>query len=260
MSAGAIAGAVTPTQVPTNRFAELDSQDFLRVMLEELSNQDPFEPTDSAALLEQMSSLRNIETQLGLQEKLESLVLQNEVASAGGLIGRHVAGLDAANESVGGTVVAVQVANGATSLQLDNGATLDVDRVTRIGGDDAAITRNGEPLDLTSLVGQLVEGTNTNQVPVGGPVASVAMTEAGPVVHLQDGSNLPLSNVTTVIDPQQPGEEVGRLIGRQVTYRDADDRAATARVVGVEVEADGVRLALTSGASVDLARILSVGA
>ena len=231
MSAGAIAGAVVPTQVEANRFADLGSQDFLRVMLEELSNQDPFEPTDSAALLEQMSSLRNIETQIGLQEKLESLVLQNEVTSAGGLIGRHVNGLDVANEPVAGNVVSVQVSSGSATLELDTGALLPVERVTRIGGDAGAAADLGGLMDPTLLVGRLVEGTNANQVPVGGPVASISMTGAGPVVHLADGATLPLSNVETVIDPLNPGAEVGRLIGREVSFRDLDDRATRSRVV-----------------------------
>lgn len=131
MSAGAI-GSVSGPAAATNRFAELQSEDFIQVMLSELSNQDPFEPTDSSALLEQLSSLRNIETQLELQTKLESLVLQNQVAIAGGLIGMHVAGLDDANNETSGLVTSVRVQDGQTLLELDNGKTLAMDHVTEI--------------------------------------------------------------------------------------------------------------------------------
>ena len=132
MSAGAIGGLSGAAAPQVNRFAELNSQDFIQVMLAELSNQDPFEPTDSTAVLEQLSSLRNIESQLELQEKLESLVLQNQIAIAGGMIGKSVQGLDVTNDRIGGVVTAVRVVDGEAILELDSGKTLPLDRVTRI--------------------------------------------------------------------------------------------------------------------------------
>lgn len=138
MSAGSIGGATLGSGAAApNRFAELQSDDFVRVMIEELSHQDPFNPQDSAALLEQLSSLRNIESQFSLQEKLESLVLQNQISAAGGLIGRMVTGLDANNNAVQGMVTSVRVQDGQAILELDSGGALPMDRVTRIDVADA---------------------------------------------------------------------------------------------------------------------------
>lgn len=123
-SGGALSGA--------NKFSDLTSDDFVKVMIAELSHQDPFQPQDSSKLLEQFSSLRNVESQLKLQESLSSLVLQNQVASAGGLIGKLVAGLDLANQDVAGLVTAVRVQDGQAVLELDNGKTLPMERVTEI--------------------------------------------------------------------------------------------------------------------------------
>ena len=134
MSAGSIGGLTATDGLAVNRFADLTSQDFIKVMLAELSNQDPFKPTDSAALLEQLSSLRNVETQLKLQNKLESLVLQNQVAVAGGMIGLSVTGLNATNDQVSGLVTSVRVQDGKALLELDTGHTLAMDQVTRIDG------------------------------------------------------------------------------------------------------------------------------
>ncbi len=132
MSAGAIGGVAATTDVQVNRFADLKSQDFIKVMLAELSQQDPFEPADSAALLEQLASLRNVESQLDLQNKLESLVLQNQVAVAGGMIGLQVSGIGSASGEVSGIVTSVRVQDGEALLELDTGQTLAMDRVTRI--------------------------------------------------------------------------------------------------------------------------------
>ncbi|MEX2213104.1 MAG: flagellar hook capping FlgD N-terminal domain-containing protein [Phycisphaeraceae bacterium] len=113
-------------------FAALSSTDFIKVLLTELSNQDPFQPQDSGALLEQLSSLRNIESQLSLQKGLESLVLQNGVTSAAGLIGKDVEGLDANNDSISGVVASVRVERGKAVLELSSGKSLAIDRVTSI--------------------------------------------------------------------------------------------------------------------------------
>lgn len=133
MSAGAINGASSSgAAAGESGFAALRSEDFIKVMLSELTNQDPFEPQDSSALLEQMSSLRNIESQLALQTQLESLILQNQVSAAGGLIGKVVSGLDSLNNQVEGIVTSVRVQDDETLLELDNGRVLPMDRVAEI--------------------------------------------------------------------------------------------------------------------------------
>ena len=50
--------ALTELQARTpSRFDSLSSEDFIRIMFAELANQDPFQPNDSAALLDQLNSI-----------------------------------------------------------------------------------------------------------------------------------------------------------------------------------------------------------
>jgi len=132
MSAGAISNAASSVSNITGAFGQLKSEDFIKVMIAELSNQDPFEPQDSSALLEQLSSLRNIESQLSLQDQIGSLVLQNQVASAGGMIGKLVSGRNDKNDAVEGVVKSVRVQNGSVLLELNNAQTVSMDRITEI--------------------------------------------------------------------------------------------------------------------------------
>ena len=63
-----VTGSSGQTNTTTgNRFAELSTEDFMRVLFTELQNQDPLKPQDSSKMLEQLSSLRNIESQLTQQ-------------------------------------------------------------------------------------------------------------------------------------------------------------------------------------------------
>lgn len=113
-------------------FAEMASEDFVKILMTELTNQDPLEPNDSQAILNQLSSLRNIESQTQLQDKLESLVLQNELSQAGGMIGKKIEALDEESDKIEGIVTAVRVVDGKAELELDTGKTVAMDRVTRI--------------------------------------------------------------------------------------------------------------------------------
>ena len=134
MSAGAITGAAPATTLRAGAFGDLSSDEFVKIMLTELSHQDPLDPQDSTALLEQLSSLRNIESQLALERQLEALVLQNQIAAASNLIGKTVEGIDARNDSVAGVVTAVRVQDGTAVLDLDSGAAIEMSRVTAISG------------------------------------------------------------------------------------------------------------------------------
>lgn len=122
----------SPAQTGTNRFTELSSEDFIKIIFTELQNQDPFQPNDSAALLEQLNSIRSIESDIQLSSRLEDIVFQNQLSSAGNLIGKRVAGLTADAQRVGGTVESVARTGDEIALVLDNGWILPIDNVEYI--------------------------------------------------------------------------------------------------------------------------------
>jgi flagellar basal-body rod modification protein FlgD len=144
MAISSINNAATSSAASTgnnvNRFAELSSEEFMKVLFTELQNQDPLNPQDSSKMLEQLSSLRNIESQVKLQDQLADLVSQNQVAAAGNLIGKAVQGLDETNKQTTGLVTSVRVTSDGVKLQLDNGSELDMARVTAIANASALTT------------------------------------------------------------------------------------------------------------------------
>ena len=123
-------GAVDRTT--TNGFAELTSEDFIKIMFTELTNQDPLAPNDSAALLDQLNSIRSIESDMTMVENMESLVFENQLSSASGLIGRFVGGLDWSGTRLGGTVTAVIRQGDEIALELESGAFLPISGVETI--------------------------------------------------------------------------------------------------------------------------------
>jgi flagellar basal-body rod modification protein FlgD len=110
-------------------FSALTSEEFVKIMFTELGNQDPLKPQDSAALVEQMANLRSIQSDLDMSKKLESLVTQNQLASAGGLIGKSVGGLDDENQRIKGVVQSVLKTADGTVLALEGGKRIAFSRV-----------------------------------------------------------------------------------------------------------------------------------
>jgi flagellar basal-body rod modification protein FlgD len=111
---------------------ELKTEDFIKMMITQLQNQDPLEPAKNQELLAQMSQIGQLQSATSLQESLKGMVLQNQIGAASGLIGKSVQGLDAQDEPVSGLVNSVKVGSDGVSLELDNGKTLLLSRVMQI--------------------------------------------------------------------------------------------------------------------------------
>lgn len=135
-------------------YAELDSSEFIQIMLSELSNQDPFQPNDSAAILEQLSSLRSIESDLTLQDKLESFVLQNAIGQAGVMIGKVVEGLNTTGDTVTGTVESVRIVDGEAVLELEEGSSMNLDQVQAVYEPEQE-AQDSSTTDLAALLEQI---------------------------------------------------------------------------------------------------------
>lgn len=131
INANPASGSPAPPPLKS-RFNEMSSEEFMKIIFTELQQQDPFKPNDSSALLEQLNSIRSIESDLQMGEQLESIVFQNQLASAGNLIGKRVGGLSTENTRVAGTVKSVSRVGDEIGLLLHNNWVIPMDNVEYI--------------------------------------------------------------------------------------------------------------------------------
>ena len=84
-STAALKGTSTasPNQVQNGKGFDLKAEDFIKMMITQLQNQDPMEPAKNEELLAQMSQIGQLESSTQLQDSLKSLVLQNNIGAAG---------------------------------------------------------------------------------------------------------------------------------------------------------------------------------
>jgi flagellar basal-body rod modification protein FlgD len=135
-STGAVAGS--------GRY-NLKPEDFIKMMVTQLQNQDPLQPTSNQDLLGQMSQIGQLQTSTQLQTVLQGLGLQTQIGSASSLIGKNVEGMDQDNNTIHGLVTSVKVQSDGVSLELDSGQSLSLSRVTSISPAGAPGTGTGTP-------------------------------------------------------------------------------------------------------------------
>src|SRR4028118_1760838 len=111
----------TGSKVPggTNKLA-LKTEDFIKMMITQLQQQDPMEPAKNEQLVAQMSQIGQLQSSTQLQESLKGMMLQNQIGSSAQLIGKTVTGLDTADDPIEGMVNSVRVVEGNVTLELDN--------------------------------------------------------------------------------------------------------------------------------------------
>lgn len=150
MAVDALSGTAPNTvSASAGGLSALTSQDFAKIIFAELGKQDPLQPSDTKALLEQISSLRSIQSNMDLSSDLQSLVSQNEFSSAATLIGKQVAGVDEDDQRASGVVKSVLRTKDGAVVQLMSGERLRVANLDEIVN-QATSTSETDTDDTTS--------------------------------------------------------------------------------------------------------------
>jgi flagellar hook assembly protein FlgD len=117
-TSGSSGSSLSANDKTTRKLNELDIDDFLKLMISELQNQDPLNPMDNKDMLAQISQIRAIGSNDKLSETLDTVLRGQNFSSATNLIGKTVKGLDKMGASVTGVVDRVTVADGINTLHV----------------------------------------------------------------------------------------------------------------------------------------------
>jgi flagellar basal-body rod modification protein FlgD len=128
----------TSTVGATSSKNKLDPQQFIKIMLKELEQQDPLNPTSSKDLVNQMSQIQSIQSNMDLSTTLKDLALSQKLASAGNLLGKVVTGKNSNGDDVSGIATSVKREGDKVYLELDSGNQLAVEDVLGVNNPTAA--------------------------------------------------------------------------------------------------------------------------
>jgi flagellar basal-body rod modification protein FlgD len=121
MSSGSVSSVGQQTQqaqAGQDAWNQVELDDFVNLLITEMQNQDPLEPMKSENILQQISQIREIESNQRLTETLESVLLGQSVVTASNLLGRTVVGLSDSSEIVTGRVDRVSIEDGTPRLHI----------------------------------------------------------------------------------------------------------------------------------------------
>lgn len=119
----------------------LSKDDFLKLLVAQLSNQDPTTPMDTGQFVSQMAQFTSLEQTQNMGSAIDKLVTsQTDLSARATMIGKEITwtqtNTDASGNNVSslvsGIVNAVTVKDGAISYLTDKGDTVDPSMVTKI--------------------------------------------------------------------------------------------------------------------------------
>lgn len=120
---GGTSGSTSTTansQSSQNALQKITPDDFLKMLITQLQNQDPMNPTSSDQILQQISEIDNIQTTMTLSSSLNSVAADQGFQTASALIGKNVQGIDSSGNPVSGAVDSANFNNGAATLNVGN--------------------------------------------------------------------------------------------------------------------------------------------
>jgi flagellar basal-body rod modification protein FlgD len=96
-------------QKRTNDLKDLDIDQFVQLMISELTNQDPLNPMDNTQLVQQLGHIRQISATDKLTETLSSVAAGQSLTTASGLLGKRISALSDDLQNVTGVVDRISV-------------------------------------------------------------------------------------------------------------------------------------------------------
>lgn len=118
-------GSIAPSADAPGSSASLGLQDFMKILLTQLTYQDPLKPMDNQAFMAQMAQFTSLEQSQRLNDKVQQLIENQAALQSVGLVGRTVEVATASGQGTG-VVTALLLQGDAPllTLKLPDGSLL----------------------------------------------------------------------------------------------------------------------------------------
>lgn len=126
-STGSTQGTQYQKTSNTSSLYGLGKDDFMKLFLAQLQNQDPTQPIDNSEMVNQLAQFSLIDT----LQQVESALAGTQMAQASSLIGKTVTGKLSSGATTTGVVSKVTQLNGSLSVYV-NGVAISPDNITEV--------------------------------------------------------------------------------------------------------------------------------
>ncbi|WML52003.1 flagellar hook assembly protein FlgD [Neobacillus sp. PS3-12] len=124
-------------QTKSSGSSSLGKDDFLKILMTQLQNQDPLNPMQDQDFISQMATFSSLEQMTNLNSSMDNFVKsaeQNQFMQASSMIGKTVTYLDDQDNQMTAVVKSVLFKDGSTNFQLndDNQTSVTSGQITKI--------------------------------------------------------------------------------------------------------------------------------
>lgn len=165
MEAANVGRSLTDFTIPSSQRAaspELGQQDFLKLMVEQMRNQNPLEPQDNSEFFSQMAQFQQLDAMSAISKAITTLVEISGLANSSAMIGRQVtaevpqgvdpeSGFPRPDKLVSGIVERVTFDENGSVLYVD-GLSIPASAVVEITDPIGDETPDLTAADITSLI------------------------------------------------------------------------------------------------------------
>jgi flagellar basal-body rod modification protein FlgD len=122
--------------INTEKSENLGKEDFLKLLIAQLTHQDPTEPMKDTEFVAQLATYSGLEQQMNMNKNLETLIASNNASTAAnaiGLIGMVVGFTNADGQLQTGQVAFLDIVGGEVNLVLFDGTYIPFSDVEQVG-------------------------------------------------------------------------------------------------------------------------------
>ncbi|MBR0686804.1 flagellar hook assembly protein FlgD [Bradyrhizobium manausense] len=116
----------TSSTSSTSSSGGVDYNTFLQLLIAEMKNQDPTNPTDTSQYMSQFAQLSTVEQAMQTNTKLDSLLSSQSLSQADGLIGKTVSFTDSTGATFTGKVASISINSTGSIAILQDGTKVAV--------------------------------------------------------------------------------------------------------------------------------------
>ena len=132
-------GATYNASSSVDRPDQMGKDVFMKLLVAQMRYQDPSNPVDSSQMMAQTATFSQVEKLEQLVNQNASMLVLQESATAGALVGRKATYTDTNGASVTGTVTSVRLANrDSEAIAVIGGVEVQVGRITEISAPSAS--------------------------------------------------------------------------------------------------------------------------
>lgn len=126
------AGFTTATTDSSNGIGQLGSDAFLKLLIAQLKYQNPMQPTDGAAMLQQTAQFTTVETLKSIAAMNQQLMGFQQVTMGLGLVGKHIDAIGLDGTPVAGNVESLRFTVDGPTLVLESGQEVPMTNVISV--------------------------------------------------------------------------------------------------------------------------------